>query len=59
VNNKAQKFYGLVGKILCTVAGGIIGFVLNPILAVPGLLAGFAIGYFLEKGSLRLVPNNK
>ena len=44
------KTYSIIGKSLCAIAGGIIGYVtLGLLFALPALLAGAAIGYFLEK----------
>lgn len=48
--NKALKTYGLIGKILCGFAGGIVGFVFGgALMAIPGILVGFLGGHLLEK----------
>lgn len=47
---KVLKAYGNIGKSLCGVAGAIVGFLVGgPFLAIPGILAGFVSGQFLEK----------
>ena len=59
-SNKIQKIYGTIGKILCTIAGGALGFVVaNPIFAIPGLIIGYVIGHFLEKGTVHLLQSNQ
>ncbi len=49
-NNKYTKCYSILGKILCGIAGGIIGFVTGGIgFAILGILPGLFIGHVLEK----------
>jgi hypothetical protein len=45
------KLYGIIGKVLCALAGGIVGFIYGGIfLALPGILVGALAGYYLERG---------
>lgn len=53
--NKSVQIYGLFGKILCAFAGGIVGFILvGPVMAIAGTLIGALVGYFLEKGVIKV-----
>lgn len=48
--NHTIKFYGILGQLLCALAGGIIGFTTNNLkLIIPGILIGAFIGNLLEK----------
>jgi len=50
---KSLKVYGIIGRGLCSCAGGIVGFVLGgPILAIPAIFIGTIIGDLLEKSVL-------
>lgn len=49
-NKNIFKVYGILGKALCSCAGGIIGFVLGgPFLALPGIFLGSVSGHLIEK----------
>lgn len=44
------KVYGYIGKVLCGVAGGIVGLISGGIvIAVVGVFAGILAGHYLEK----------
>lgn len=44
------KIYSIIGKVLCSIAGAIIGFVAGGIYwAIPGILVGVIIAHFLGK----------
>ncbi|MBX7066755.1 MAG: hypothetical protein K1X28_05950 [Parachlamydiales bacterium] len=44
------KVYGLLGKVLCGVAGGIVGFLAAGVyVAVAGVVAGLVVGHLSEK----------
>jgi outer membrane lipoprotein SlyB len=44
------KIYGLIGKTLCGIAGGIVGFMTYGVLATfIGAISGVLVGYILEK----------
>jgi len=46
-----NKIYGIMGKSLCAVAGGIVGLIVSgPFLVIPGTIGGFMTGHILEKG---------
>ena len=48
------RFYGILGKAPCGVAGGIVAFVLGePVMIAPGVILGAVIGHFFEKMVLR------
>ena len=52
-SNKYVKIYALLGKILCGVAGGIVGFFIGgPLLVVPGVLLGAVFGHLMNKSIL-------
>jgi hypothetical protein len=54
-NKNFNKLHNNIGKILCGVAGAIIGgIVVGPLFAVPGALLGFFAGYSLQ--NLLLTP---
>ena len=54
--NKVEKNFASIGKVVCTIAGGAVGFVLGtPVLAIPGLFVGYIVGALLEKGSLNFL----
>jgi hypothetical protein len=49
----ALKIYGFIGKALCALAGGILGFAIDgPVSAAIGILLGAVGGYLLEKITL-------
>ncbi|PIS02048.1 MAG: hypothetical protein COT85_07885 [Chlamydiae bacterium CG10_big_fil_rev_8_21_14_0_10_42_34] len=44
------RIYGIVGKVACGVAGGIVGIVtMGPIAAIAGVFVGVAASHLLEK----------
>lgn len=50
MSKKVLKTYNTIGKILCGIAGGIVGFVsFGSLAAVIGVLAGVVVGHILEK----------
>jgi hypothetical protein len=56
INKKAKialKIYGFIGKFLCALAGGILGFAIDgSISAIIGILLGAIGGHLLEKITL-------
>jgi hypothetical protein len=50
IKNLHTKLYGVMGKVFCAGAGVIVGFVMGGLgFAAVGLVAGLALGFFLEK----------
>lgn len=50
-----NKLYFLIGKILCGLAGAIVGYLFGGIVfAIPALVAGFAAGYVVETRLFKL-----
>ncbi len=44
------QVYGILGKILCGIAGGIVGFVAGGLgFALFGAFAGLVVGHLIEK----------
>ncbi len=45
-----NHIYRQIGKILCSGAGGIVGFIAGgPLLVLPGIIAGFIGSHAVEK----------
>ena len=58
--NNILKTYGIIGKILLTIAGGIVGFIVgNPIFTIPGIVIGFLAGHLIEKGAARFLKTSE
>ena len=54
------KVYNVIGKILCGIAGGIIGLVTGGLYwAIPGIILGVIIGHFIEKRIAKPALNKK
>ena len=52
---KTLETYGLIGKALCSCAGGIVGFILgDPIIALFGIFIGSILGHMLEKAVIQI-----
>jgi hypothetical protein len=48
--NKYVKMYSLLGKILCGIAGGIVGFfTAGALLIIPGIAIGAFAGHVMKK----------
>jgi hypothetical protein len=46
---KSLKVYILMGKVICGLAGGILGFFAGgPLLVIPGVLLGVLAGYLFK-----------
>ncbi len=46
---KSLKVYVVIGKVLCGLAGGILGFFAGgPLLIIPGVLLGVLAGYLFK-----------
>ena len=51
--NKSLKIYVVIGKVLCAVAGGIVGFVVGgPFFVLPGTAVGIISGYCFKQSIL-------
>ncbi|MBX9923993.1 MAG: hypothetical protein K2Y01_07770 [Rhabdochlamydiaceae bacterium] len=51
--NKSLKIYVNIGKVLCAIAGGIVGFVVGgPFLVLPGTAVGVISAYFFKQSIL-------
>ncbi len=47
---KSLKIYIAIGKFLCAIAGGIVGFVVGgPLLVLPGTIVGVLFGCFFKQ----------
>jgi len=54
IKKKNQKILGSIGTALLATAGAIVSLVFGgPLMALPGLVAGFAIGYAIERQILK------
>jgi len=48
--NKSLKLYVTIGKVLCAIGGGIVGFVIwGPLFVLPGTAVGVVLGHFFKQ----------
>ena len=57
--NKCVKIYGIIGKIISSFAGGIVGYIVGGFFfSIPGIFFGIICSHYLEKGMLNPDLNN-